>query len=241
MVIETYTRGPEPVYARAAEQGRMLPPGLEYLESWIEEGTLGRCFQLVETEDPSLFDEWIANWSDLVEFEIVPVIGSAEAACRVVSTPVESVPAEWERFTRPGFGLEFSYPTVTPRGQAVDRTDERAVDHRGDIERIHLSSPDRSELYVEVARFRGITPEDEYSNHGTYLKQRFGPDKVTDLTSTTLLGRQASSYAFHWDEEGRPMERSALLLHVGDDTYRVIYDPRSALNDQVLSTITIAE
>jgi Protein of unknown function (DUF3303) len=83
MVIETYVEGPGPVYARAAERGRMLPPGLEYLESWIEERSLARCFQLMETEQPSLFDQWIANWSDLVEFEIVPVISSAEATSRL--------------------------------------------------------------------------------------------------------------------------------------------------------------
>jgi Protein of unknown function (DUF3303) len=83
MVIETYTRGPEPVYARASERGRMVPPGLAYLESWVEERSLNRCFQLMETEQPSLFDEWIANWSDLVAFEIVPVISSGDAAARV--------------------------------------------------------------------------------------------------------------------------------------------------------------
>jgi uncharacterized protein DUF3303 len=82
MVIETYTQGPGPVYARAADRGRMLPPGLACLESWIDERGLDRCFQLMETEDPSLFDEWIVSWSDLVEFEIVPVISSAEAAAR---------------------------------------------------------------------------------------------------------------------------------------------------------------
>jgi Domain of unknown function (DUF3303) len=83
MVIETYRHGPGPVYARACDRGRMLPPGLEYPESWIEERSLDRCFQLMETEEPSLFDQWIANWSDLVEFEIVAVISSAEAASRV--------------------------------------------------------------------------------------------------------------------------------------------------------------
>lgn len=85
MVIETYKQGPGPVYARVAERGRMLPPGLAYLESWIDERALDRCFQLMETEDPSLFDQWIADWSDLVEFEIVPVISSAEIAARAVS------------------------------------------------------------------------------------------------------------------------------------------------------------
>jgi hypothetical protein len=87
MVIETYTRGPGPVYARAAERGRMLPQGLDFVESWIEERSLDRCFQLMETEDPSLFDQWIAHWGDLVRFEIVPVISSAEAARRVAAHP----------------------------------------------------------------------------------------------------------------------------------------------------------
>ncbi len=82
MVIETYVHGPRPVYARAAARGRMLPSGLVYLDSWIAERGLDRCYQLMETEDPSLFDTWTAAWSDIVEFEIVPVINSAEAAAR---------------------------------------------------------------------------------------------------------------------------------------------------------------
>jgi hypothetical protein len=82
MVIETFIKGPGPIYARAAERGRMLPPGLVYLESWIDARRLDRCFQLMETDDPSLFDAWVAAWSDLAEFEIIPVLGSAEAAAR---------------------------------------------------------------------------------------------------------------------------------------------------------------
>jgi hypothetical protein len=62
----------------------MLPPGLAYVDSWIDERGLDRCFQLMETEDPSLFERWIAEWSDLVEFEIVPVVDSAEAAARAL-------------------------------------------------------------------------------------------------------------------------------------------------------------
>ena len=81
MVIEIFTKGPRAVYERAGERGRMLPPGLEYVDSWIDE-QLDRCFQLMETDDPGLFDEWTAGWNDLVEFEIVPVISSVEAASR---------------------------------------------------------------------------------------------------------------------------------------------------------------
>jgi len=83
MVIERFVHGARPVYERAAEQGRMLPPGLVYVDSWIDE-SLERCFQLMETDDPALFDEWIAQWSDLGEFEVVPVIGSAEASARAL-------------------------------------------------------------------------------------------------------------------------------------------------------------
>jgi precorrin-4 methylase len=82
MVIERYLDGPEPVYRRAAESGRMIPDGLAYVSSWVAAEDMGRCFQLMETDDPALFSAWIERWSDLVEFEIVPVVTSAEAAAR---------------------------------------------------------------------------------------------------------------------------------------------------------------
>jgi hypothetical protein len=85
MVIETFVRGARPVYERAAENGRMLPPGLRYVDSWVGE-RLDRCFQLMETEDPSLLDRWMTRWSDLVSFEVVPLIGSAEAARRALAS-----------------------------------------------------------------------------------------------------------------------------------------------------------
>ncbi len=81
MVVETFLEGPRPVYERAAAKGRMLPPGLHYLDSWVDE-RLERCFQLMETDDPGLLDRWTAEWRDLVGFEIVPLISSAEAAER---------------------------------------------------------------------------------------------------------------------------------------------------------------
>jgi hypothetical protein len=83
MVVERFRRGPEPVYRRAAEQGRLLPDGLVYVDSWVD-ARLDRCFQLMETDDPALLDEWTARWSDLAEFEVVPVLSSADAAKRVL-------------------------------------------------------------------------------------------------------------------------------------------------------------
>ena len=82
MVTERYLSGPGPVYERAAG-GRMLPDGLVYVNSWVvDDGGMDRCFQLMETSAPALFDAWFERWSDLVSFEVYPVITSAEAAER---------------------------------------------------------------------------------------------------------------------------------------------------------------
>lgn len=80
MVVETFKPGRmEEVYARFREKGRMLPDGLQYIDSWL---TVDRahCFQLMETEDPALFDVWTACWRDLVDFEVVPVDDSPTKA-----------------------------------------------------------------------------------------------------------------------------------------------------------------
>ena len=85
MVIETFLHGPKPVYERLAAQGRMLPDGLRYIDSWVSED-LSRCWQVMETDDPSLLDRWIARSSDIVAFEVVPVVDSSEAASRAGQT-----------------------------------------------------------------------------------------------------------------------------------------------------------
>jgi uncharacterized protein DUF3303 len=64
----------------------MLPEGLAYVDSWIAAARLERCFQLMETDDPHVLDEWIERWDDLVAFEVVPVITSAEAAVRTLES-----------------------------------------------------------------------------------------------------------------------------------------------------------
>jgi hypothetical protein len=83
MIVERFRDGdPVPVYRRFREQGRMAPEGLRYVSSWVDE-KLEICFQLMETDDASYVNEWIANWNDIVEFEVYPVITSQEAADRV--------------------------------------------------------------------------------------------------------------------------------------------------------------
>jgi Protein of unknown function (DUF3303) len=83
MVIERYKNGgAEAVYRRFRERGRMMPAGLNYLDSWVEPN-YDRCFQLMSCDSPDLFQEWTSHWDDLVDFEIVPVITSREASERV--------------------------------------------------------------------------------------------------------------------------------------------------------------
>jgi len=71
MVIETFAPGMKSkVYERFEEKGRMLPDGLTYIDSWLEKDG-DRCFQLMETSDRSLVDQWMEGWKDLVRFEII--------------------------------------------------------------------------------------------------------------------------------------------------------------------------
>jgi hypothetical protein len=73
MVIEHFSPGcKEKIYERFHTKGRMLPDGLMYLNSWLEKDG-NRCFQLMETNDPSLFLKWFENWKDLVSFELVEI------------------------------------------------------------------------------------------------------------------------------------------------------------------------
>jgi len=65
------------VYKRFQDEGRMMPDGLRYVDSWVE-ANFNRCFQLMECDDPLLFQQWIIKWRDLMEFEIVPVVPSAK-------------------------------------------------------------------------------------------------------------------------------------------------------------------
>jgi len=78
MVIERF-KDAKSVYRRMREKGRTLPEGLKYLGSWVE-ANCGRCFQLMECDDASLFQKWVIQWQDLVDFEIIPVNESQQTA-----------------------------------------------------------------------------------------------------------------------------------------------------------------
>ena len=79
MVVEYFkNKDAVPVYRRFRDQGRMLPEGLVFVSSWVDQA-FERCYQLMETNDLTLLNQWVAQWSDLVDFEIYPVMTSEQA------------------------------------------------------------------------------------------------------------------------------------------------------------------
>ncbi len=80
MIIENYKPGKtEEIYNRFKEKGRMIPEGVEFVDSWIEEN-LQKCYQVMRSESESGIYEWIDNWKDLVDFEVIPVMDSSQAS-----------------------------------------------------------------------------------------------------------------------------------------------------------------
>ncbi|MGI9508030.1 MAG: DUF3303 domain-containing protein [Geminicoccaceae bacterium] len=85
MVIETFrNQDAKPIYDRLRERGRGLPDGLTFVSSWIT-ADLARCFQIMECDDVALLQRWVTEWSDLVEFEIVPVASGADTMTAVLA------------------------------------------------------------------------------------------------------------------------------------------------------------
>ncbi len=83
MVVEQFkNQDAVPVYRRFRDKGRLAPDGLTYLSSWVDQ-KLERCYQLMETEYRRLLDQWVANWNDIIDFEIYPVLTSKEAAEKI--------------------------------------------------------------------------------------------------------------------------------------------------------------
>ena len=82
MVVENFRDNAVPIYRRFRERGRMAPEGLRYVASWVTKD-YRRCFQVMECDDPALLEQWMNNWRDLTEFEVIPVNTSADAAAAI--------------------------------------------------------------------------------------------------------------------------------------------------------------
>ena len=80
MVVETFrNQDGKAVYRRFRDKGRQMPDGLQFVASWVQ-ADLGRCFQVMECDDVTLLQRWVVQWSDVIEFEIVPVVAGKDTA-----------------------------------------------------------------------------------------------------------------------------------------------------------------
>ena len=85
MVVETFrNQDGKAIYRRLRDRGRQMPDGLSFVGSWVQ-ADMGRCCQLMECDDVTLLQRWIVQWSDLIEFEIVPVVAGKDAAAALTS------------------------------------------------------------------------------------------------------------------------------------------------------------
>jgi hypothetical protein len=82
MIIENFKGDPAPVYRRFRDRGRLAPEGLTYVTSWVT-SDIQRCYQVMECDDERLLRQWMDEWKDLVDFEVIPVVTSAEAAAAI--------------------------------------------------------------------------------------------------------------------------------------------------------------
>ena len=83
VIVEHFREGdPLPVYRRFRDQGRLMPEGLRYVASWVTED-FRRCFQVMECGDRAALGEWMARWKDLMDFEVIPIVTSAEAVAAI--------------------------------------------------------------------------------------------------------------------------------------------------------------
>ena len=88
MIIEKFREGKvRDIYRRLEQKGRMMPAGLNYVNSWINE-SVTICYQVMECDSVEKINQWMENWNDLTEFEVIPVISSAEAKMKVMNSIV---------------------------------------------------------------------------------------------------------------------------------------------------------
>lgn len=135
----------------------------------------------------------------------------------------------WHVFNDSRFALSFKYPGETPQGHLVEQIEGQ----KNDALRIHFISKERKELYIEVTKYHALPARVEYAQHKRELENRFEELYITELRTTVWKSLPAYEYSFEWSQDAR----SVILVERNDITYRILYDPRSPLNTQVLSTI----
>ena len=136
---------------------------------------------------------------------------------------------DWRLFTNPRFALRFRYPSLTAGGEPVDQLETQ----QKDMLRVHVLAATSRLVYFEVRKYARLTPFVAYQRHKESLFTRFDSLVISELRTAQCASLAAYEYTFEW-EHGR---RVALLVRRAGALYRIIYDPGSAVNLQILSSL----
>ncbi|HET9909376.1 MAG TPA: hypothetical protein VFQ23_22200 [Anaerolineales bacterium] len=136
---------------------------------------------------------------------------------------------DWLHFTDSRIALALQYPKVTPQGNLVE-LDEN---HEQDTVRVHFRSTGSREVYFEITKYQDLSPQMEYEQHKENLERR--PEKfvLTDFREIGWMSQPAYEYSLRWSQGSRVVR----LIEFENSTYRVLYDPFSPLNVQILLTL----
>jgi hypothetical protein len=135
----------------------------------------------------------------------------------------------WLTFSDSKLAITFRYPETTPEGQPV-RIEEKIVEASS---RFHLRSADDREVYFEIGRYWQLSDGEVYRRFRQDIETRLAGLQVDEPSPTLVAGRPAARLAFRWAGK----ERVALFLEEPPGSYRVIYDPRSVVNREMLDTL----
>jgi hypothetical protein len=131
----------------------------------------------------------------------------------------------WSTFSDPKFALQFQYPETTPKGHPVEMDDIR----------MHFRSKDSPEVYFEVSRHLHFSAKELYEREKGYIEKQLDQPDVRELKAITIAAQPAFEFSFTWSGG----ERVVILIEKQATLYRVIYDPRSPLNLQIVATLTM--
>lgn len=141
----------------------------------------------------------------------------------------------WHTFAEREFALSFRYPALTPQGRVVERREYAQAERR----RIHFFSSEAEGVqyegvYFEITRYLDLLPQTEYEQHKAALAAQRPEVVFTPLTEHTLGGMRSFRYTFTLSDK----QRAVVLIPLPDATYRLLYNPRSPLNLDILATVT---
>jgi len=130
---------------------------------------------------------------------------------------------QWQTLALPTFALRFQVPDTTPNGHPVEM----------DEVRLHFRSSGSNEVYFEVTRHLHVSAQESYARETHFLRERFAEVTVTPLQASTVAEQPAFTFSFRWTEG----QRTVVLIEQAAALYRIIYDPRSPYNLEMLATI----